>query len=76
MGLHDSPKPVKGWSFGFQYILKPMPRFALRIGAALIAVSATGFTYTALSDAHPEWSKWMGICGAIGVFLTTLFAKK
>lgn len=72
----DSPKPVKGWVFGIKHILKPMPKFALKLGAALSAVSLAGFGYTMLSDSHPDWTKWMGVIGIVGVFLTTLFGKK
>lgn len=74
--LHDKPKPIEGWVFGIKHILKPMPKFALRLGVALSAVSALGFSYTMLSDSHPDWSKWMGVIGLVGVFLSTLFAKK
>lgn len=74
---YDSPKPPKkNWSYGISYILKPLPKFAVKLGAAFMAVAATGFTYTTISDAHPEWAQYMGYCGLAGIFLTTLFGKK
>lgn len=74
--IHDNPKPTKGWNWGPQYILKPLPAFAKRLGASLTAVSLAGFVYTLTIESHPEWSLWMGICGSIGVFLTSFFGKK
>jgi hypothetical protein len=74
--IHETPKPTKGWKWGPQYILKPLPSFAKRLGAALTAMSLAWFAYTFLVESHPDWSLYMGIGGAIGAFLTSFFAKK
>lgn len=72
----NSPTPVTKVKFGFSQILKPLPKFAKRLGAALLAVSAAGFGYQYLVDSHALFAKIMSYAGLAGVFLTTFFGKE
>ena len=74
--IHEAPKPTKGWKWGPSQILKPLPKFAVRLGAALTAVGVCGLGYSMIVESHPEWATIMGIIGCTGAFLTTMFGKK
>lgn len=74
--IYESPKPTRTWTYGLSQILKPLPKFAKRLGAALTAVALFGLGYQFITETAPVLSKVMIWCGGIGAFLTTLFGKK
>lgn len=73
---YDSPKPTRQWGFGWSHLLKPLPKFAARIGAAMTAMSLCGVAYNFMIDSDASWAKTMAILGVLGAGISALFGKK
>lgn len=73
----ESPKPSKTpVKFGLNQIFKPLPKFAIRLGAACTALSLAGFAMPMIIDSDPQFAKVMAYAGLSGVFLSSLFGKQ
>jgi hypothetical protein len=72
---HDTPTPLPKVKYGLSQFAKPLPKFAMRLGAALTAMSLIGFGYQFMVDGNSLFAQVMAYAGAAGAFLTTFFGK-
>lgn len=74
--MHDTPKHIQRIVWGPQHLFKKLPKFAVRLGAALTAMAVCGLAYDMATHTDPFFTKVMMWAGGIGAGLTALFGKK